>query len=292
MAPVLAWRRKGYAILLEKPMATNLDECEQIVACVKRHGNLFAVCHVLLYTEFTQKLKSLLRRRADRRSGQHAAPGAGRLVAPGAFVRPRQLAQRDGVGVHAAGEVLPRHRLDPPHHGPPLPAAWRVSAACGTSRRPNGPPARPTAAWIARSRKRAPIRPSGSISTSSGGIGSSTTASTVITDDHTPAGVDDGARGRPLRPLRLCLRQRRGRQPGGDVGFRRAGHGQFHDDRVHADHPPQDADLRHAGLHRHRQRAGSSIFDFVSEKTHRLSTRASPSIQPRRPAATAAATTS
>jgi len=60
LRPVEALAPKGYAILLEKPMSPSLDECEQIIACVKKHGNLFAVCHVLLYTEFTQKLKALL----------------------------------------------------------------------------------------------------------------------------------------------------------------------------------------------------------------------------------------
>jgi len=58
--PVLALAPKGYAILLEKPMSTNLAECERIVACVKQHGNLFAVCHVLLYTDFTKRLRTLL----------------------------------------------------------------------------------------------------------------------------------------------------------------------------------------------------------------------------------------
>jgi predicted dehydrogenase len=58
--PVLALAPQGYAILLEKPMATSLDACEQIVACVQQHGNLFAVCHVLLYTDFTKRLKALL----------------------------------------------------------------------------------------------------------------------------------------------------------------------------------------------------------------------------------------
>jgi predicted dehydrogenase len=60
LQPVLAFAPKGYAILLEKPMSTNLDECERIVACVKQHGNIFAVCHVLLYTEFTKRLKAFL----------------------------------------------------------------------------------------------------------------------------------------------------------------------------------------------------------------------------------------
>lgn len=59
--PVEAIAPKGYAILLEKPMAPVLKDCEAIIACVKQHGNLFAVCHVLLYTELTVKLRELIR---------------------------------------------------------------------------------------------------------------------------------------------------------------------------------------------------------------------------------------
>ena len=51
---------KGYAILLEKPMSPELAECERIVATVKKHGNLLTVCHVLLYTNLTAKLRGLL----------------------------------------------------------------------------------------------------------------------------------------------------------------------------------------------------------------------------------------
>lgn len=42
-------------------MSPDPAECERIIACVKRHGNLFAVCHVLLYTELTMKLREILR---------------------------------------------------------------------------------------------------------------------------------------------------------------------------------------------------------------------------------------
>ncbi len=61
LPPVEALAPKGYAILLEKPMSPDPDECERIIACVREHGNLLAVCHVLLYTELTQQLRSLLR---------------------------------------------------------------------------------------------------------------------------------------------------------------------------------------------------------------------------------------
>lgn len=60
LAPIEALAPKGYAILLEKPMSPSLAECERIIECVKEHGNLFACCHVLLYTELTQKLRALL----------------------------------------------------------------------------------------------------------------------------------------------------------------------------------------------------------------------------------------
>jgi predicted dehydrogenase len=61
LGPIEALAPKGYAILLEKPMSPDLAECERIIECVKTHGNLFACCHVLLYTELTQKLRELLR---------------------------------------------------------------------------------------------------------------------------------------------------------------------------------------------------------------------------------------
>ena len=60
-APVELLAPLGYAILLEKPLSPDPAEAEQIIACVKRHGNLFAVCHVLLYTELTTRLRELLR---------------------------------------------------------------------------------------------------------------------------------------------------------------------------------------------------------------------------------------
>jgi predicted dehydrogenase len=86
--PVESLAPLGYAILLEKPMAPSLAECEAIVDCVKRHGNLFAVGHVLLYTELTQKLRALVRAGVigDIASIQHLEPFAWWNYAHG-FVR-------------------------------------------------------------------------------------------------------------------------------------------------------------------------------------------------------------
>ena len=58
--PAVAFARLGYAILLEKPMAPNLADCRRIVQAVKENHNLFAVCHVMRYTAYTQKLKALV----------------------------------------------------------------------------------------------------------------------------------------------------------------------------------------------------------------------------------------
>ena len=51
---------KGYNVLLEKPMATNPKECAQIVESQKKSGKSLAVCHVLRYAPFFQKIKSIV----------------------------------------------------------------------------------------------------------------------------------------------------------------------------------------------------------------------------------------
>lgn len=58
--PSIAFAEKGYAILLEKPMAPSADECRRIVAAVQKNEILFAVCHVLRYTVYTKQVKKLV----------------------------------------------------------------------------------------------------------------------------------------------------------------------------------------------------------------------------------------
>ncbi|MGC9469172.1 MAG: Gfo/Idh/MocA family protein [Anaerolineae bacterium] len=58
--PATAFADLGYDILLEKPMAPDAEGCHRIVDAVKRNNVLFAVCHVLRYTRFTQQLKALI----------------------------------------------------------------------------------------------------------------------------------------------------------------------------------------------------------------------------------------
>ena len=74
--PARAFAKLGYHILLEKPMAPTADECKQIVAEVKKQNVMFAVCHVLRYTNYTQHLKQLLEANAigEIISMQHLEP--------------------------------------------------------------------------------------------------------------------------------------------------------------------------------------------------------------------------
>lgn len=63
-------------MLLEKPLSPDADECRAIVAEVVRQKLIFSVGHVLRYTRYTQKLKQLLRDGAigDIVSLQHLEP--------------------------------------------------------------------------------------------------------------------------------------------------------------------------------------------------------------------------
>ena len=59
-APAIACAKRGYNILLEKPMAPTAESCRRIVAAVKEAGVMFAVCHVLRYTKYTQKVREVI----------------------------------------------------------------------------------------------------------------------------------------------------------------------------------------------------------------------------------------
>lgn len=58
--PVEEFAAKGYHILLEKPIAPTEQECERVAQAVKKSGIIFGVCHVLRYTNYTQKIKEIL----------------------------------------------------------------------------------------------------------------------------------------------------------------------------------------------------------------------------------------
>ncbi len=74
--PAVALARKGYHLLLEKPMAPTEAECRRIVAAVKRARVILAVCHVMRYTRYTRALKAAIAagRIGDVVSLQHLEP--------------------------------------------------------------------------------------------------------------------------------------------------------------------------------------------------------------------------
>ena len=52
--------RKGYHLLLEKPISPVLEECQELVKVAKECNRKVVVCHVLRYTPVYQKVKELL----------------------------------------------------------------------------------------------------------------------------------------------------------------------------------------------------------------------------------------
>ena len=59
--PAMAAMRAGYHILLEKPMATTLDDCKQLVAASEVTGRQLHICHVLRYTSHFKKMREIIR---------------------------------------------------------------------------------------------------------------------------------------------------------------------------------------------------------------------------------------
>ena len=59
-APAIALARKGYHLLLEKPMAPVEVDCWRVARAVRKAGTLMAVGHVMRYTDYTRQLKGLV----------------------------------------------------------------------------------------------------------------------------------------------------------------------------------------------------------------------------------------
>ncbi len=157
--PALALAEKGYAYPAGK---TDGAQRDGLPAHRGRRPSgrqiLFGVCHVMRYTSYTRKLKEIAGCRRDRRGGQPAAPGAGRLLAPGALLRARQLAQRAAARPSCCWPNPATTWIGSLLHGRPVPfgVIFRVAHALHALK--TGPPARPSAAWTAPLRPTAPTR--------------------------------------------------------------------------------------------------------------------------------------
>ncbi|XP_062871800.1 uncharacterized protein zgc:154075 [Trichomycterus rosablanca] len=58
--PAVALAKKGYHILLEKPMAVTLEDCTEIAEACIQSGVMLTVCHVLRYDPFISRIKVLI----------------------------------------------------------------------------------------------------------------------------------------------------------------------------------------------------------------------------------------
>lgn len=58
--PAIAFAKKGYHILLEKPMAVTPEDCKEIVSTCKENGVMLAVGHVLRYHPVSVQIKELI----------------------------------------------------------------------------------------------------------------------------------------------------------------------------------------------------------------------------------------
>jgi predicted dehydrogenase len=59
-APAQAFMRRGYHVMLEKPMGTTEEDCRAVVATQQETGRILAVCHVMRYSLYAQTMKTLL----------------------------------------------------------------------------------------------------------------------------------------------------------------------------------------------------------------------------------------
>jgi len=59
-APALAAMHAGYAVLLEKPMATTAEECIQLVRASEETGRPLHISHVLRYTKHFVKMREII----------------------------------------------------------------------------------------------------------------------------------------------------------------------------------------------------------------------------------------
>ncbi|MBK8986424.1 MAG: Gfo/Idh/MocA family oxidoreductase [Chloroflexi bacterium] len=58
--PALSALDRGYDVLLEKPMATSLAECQQLVQSAEENGRQLHIAHVLRYTPHFQKMREII----------------------------------------------------------------------------------------------------------------------------------------------------------------------------------------------------------------------------------------
>lgn len=74
--PAMAALEKGYDVLLEKPISPSEKECRDILTLAEKTGRIVAVCHVLRYAPYFERLRKLIQEGAvgELVSIQHMEP--------------------------------------------------------------------------------------------------------------------------------------------------------------------------------------------------------------------------
>ncbi len=62
MQPTVQALELGYDVLLEKPMATTIEDCKTLVQKAEETEKILQICHVLRYTQFYSTIYSLIRK--------------------------------------------------------------------------------------------------------------------------------------------------------------------------------------------------------------------------------------
>ncbi|MFC7615432.1 Gfo/Idh/MocA family protein [Actinokineospora soli] len=156
----------GYDLLVEKPMATNPDDAERMVAAARDNDVLLAVCHVLRYTEYSRAIKRIIAsgRIGDVVTVEHLEP-VGWWHHAHSYVRGQWAVEARSSSMLLAKSS---HDIDWLGHIIDRPVT-RVSSFGGLYHfKPENKPRAPArAAWAARWNGSARTRPSGSTSGSS-----------------------------------------------------------------------------------------------------------------------------
>ena len=111
----------GYDILLEKPIATSWKHCEEILAQHERFPRIVAICHVLRYTAYFQKLKEIVQSGVLGEVVTIEHLRACRLLASGTQLCPRQLAQPGNLLPDDPVQIVSRPGHHPLADGHPVP---------------------------------------------------------------------------------------------------------------------------------------------------------------------------
>jgi len=60
VGPACRFAELGYHVLLEKPIAPTRAECIEVIDSIEKAGVIFAVCHVMRYTAYTDTVKDIV----------------------------------------------------------------------------------------------------------------------------------------------------------------------------------------------------------------------------------------